>query len=334
MFKQAIQALLIASMGWSSTVGATPSAKAEDTPGLSTPDSIQAWKKQRRNWGRWGAEDQLGTANLITPAKRREAAKLVREGVSISLAHTLETHKAPDVPSPLVHEMIEHGEAPTSTYAADRLDVGYHGWSHTHLDALCHVFDEGRTYNGHAQSKVDSKGCSVLSVNGMRDGLLTRGVFIDMAAFKGVPYLEPGTPIHAADLEAWERKSKVKVTSGDAVIVRTGRWARRAAVGPWNVSAQSPGLHASSAEWFAARGVAVVATDVGLDVMPSGIDGMLVPVHVMLIAALGVHVIDNADLEALAKAASARGRYDFLLSVAPLAVEGGTGSPVNPIATF
>ncbi|AGC44862.1 cyclase [Myxococcus stipitatus DSM 14675] len=334
MFKHIIQALVIASVGWSSTVAAAPPEKSASTPGLSTPESIQAWKKQHRNWGRWGAEDQLGAANLISPAKRREAAKLVREGVSVSLAHTLETHKAPDVPSPLVHEMIEHGEAPTSTYAADRLDLGYHGWSHTHLDALCHVFDEGKTYNGHAQGKVDSKGCSVLSVHAMRDGLVTRGVFIDMAAFKGLPYLEPGTPIHASDLEAWERKTKVKVTSGDAVIVRTGRWARRAAVGPWDVSAHSPGLHASSVEWFAARGVAVVATDVGLDVMPSGVEAYVMPVHLLLISSLGVHVIDNADLEALAKASAARGRYDFLLSVAPLAVEGGTGSPVNPIATF
>lgn len=333
MFKSVIQGLVIACVGWGapSALAAEPTSGAK---GLSSPEAIQAWKKEHRNWGRWGDEDQLGTANLITPAKRREAAKLVREGVSVSLAHTLETREAADVPSPLEHQMLFHGGAPDATYSADRLGLGFHGWSHTHLDALCHMFDEGRTYNGYPQARVDVSGCSVLSVNAVRDGLLTRGVLIDMAAFKGVPYLEPGTPIHASDLEAWERKTKVKVTSGDAVIVRTGRWARRAAVGAWDVSSSSPGLHASSVEWLATRKVAVVATDVGLDVIPSGVEGMLVPVHVLLINALGVHVIDNADLEALAKAASSRGRYDFLLSVAPLAVEGGTGSPVNPIATF
>ncbi|NVJ24090.1 cyclase family protein [Myxococcus sp. AM011] len=335
MFQKSIQVLvLLASVGLTGVAVATPPPSTPVSRGLSSPEAIQTWKTQHRNWGRWGPEDQLGTANLITPAKRKEAARLVREGVSVSLAHTLETRQAADVPSPLEHQMLFHGEAPESTYSADRLALGFHGWSHTHLDALCHVFDEGRTYNGYAQSKVDAKGCSVLSVNTVRDGLTTRGVLIDMAAFKGVPYLEPGTPIHAADLEAWERKTKVKVTSGDAVIVRTGRWARRAAVGAWDVSSHSPGLHVSSVEWLAARGVAVVATDVGLDVLPSGVEGLLIPVHLLLINTLGVHVIDNADLEALAKVATARGRYDFLLSIAPLAVEGGTGSPVNPIATF
>ncbi|NTX03541.1 MULTISPECIES: cyclase family protein [Myxococcus] len=334
MFKKLIQVLVLASAGWSAAVVAAPPQGAPVARGLSSREAIQDWKKQHGNWGRWGQEDQLGTANLITPAKRKEAAKLVRDGVSVSLAHTLETRQAADVPSPLERQMLFHGEAPESTYSADHLGIGFHGWSHTHLDALCHVFDEGRTYNGYPQSKVDSKGCSVLSVNEVRDGLLTRGVLIDMAAFKGVPYLEPGTPIHAADLEAWERKTKVKVSSGDAIIVRTGRWARRAAVGPWDVSSKSPGLHASSVEWLAARGVSIVATDVGLDVLPSGVEGVVMPVHVLLINTLGVHVIDNADPEALAKAAAARGRYDFLLSVAPLAIEGGTGSPVNPIATF
>ncbi|MCP3104308.1 cyclase family protein [Myxococcus sp. K15C18031901] len=316
-----------------SNAEATPPPSAPDA-GWSTARDLQAWKEKHRNWGRWGEKDVLGAANLITPARRREALKRVREGVSVSLAHTVETAPAADVPSPFVLEMLHTGESPASTFSADRWSVGFHGWSHTHLDALCHIFDEGRTYNGHPQDTVGAKGCSVLSILALREGLLTRGVFIDMAAFQGVPYLEPGTPIHASDLEAWERKTKVRVASGDAVIVRTGRWARRAAVGPWDVSSRSAGLHASSVEWFAARGVSVVATDVGLDVLPSGVEGVVVPVHVLLINTLGVHVIDNADLEALAKATAARRRYDFLFTVAPLAVEGGTGSPVNPIATF
>ncbi|MBU8896720.1 cyclase family protein [Corallococcus sp. H22C18031201] len=314
-------------------LGALP-VSAEDAPSLSTAQDIQAWKARHTNWRRWGAEDQLGAANLITRDKRKQAAKLVRDGVSVSIAHTVETQKAADVPSPLEHDMLTSGEPDSSTYSSDRLSIGYHGWSHTHIDALCHIFAEGQMYNGYPQGRVNAQGCAVLSINALRDGLLTRGVLIDMPALLGVPYLEPGTPITAKDLDAWEKKTQVRVTPGDAVIVRTGRWARRAAVGPWDVSQHSPGLHASTAEWFRQRGVAVVATDVGADVMPSGVDGVVMPIHRMLIHTLGVYLIDNADPEALSRAAAERRRYDFLFTLAPLAVDGGTGSPANPIATF
>jgi kynurenine formamidase len=304
---------------------ATPFATAKD---------IDTWMEKNRNWQRWGPEDQLGAANLISAAKRKDAARLVREGVSVSLAHPLETQKAEDVPYPLGHDMIFTGESPDSMYSADSLSIGFHGFSHTHLDALCHIFDHGKMYNGYDQKLVTAKGCATLAVSALKEGLLTRGVLIDLPALQGVPYLEPGTAIHAKDLEAWEKKTKVRVSSGDAVIIRTGRWARRAAVGPWDVSKQSAGLHASTADWFKKRGVAVVATDVGLDVIPSGVEGAFLPVHVMLINALGIHVIDNADPEALSKAAAERKRHDFFLGIAPLNVEGGTGSPVNPIAVF
>ncbi|WP_095988156.1 cyclase family protein [Cystobacter fuscus] len=304
---------------------ATPFATAKD---------IDTWMEKNRNWRRWGPEDQLGAVNLISAAKRKDAARLVREGVSVSLAHPLETQKAEDVPYPLGHDMLFTGESPDSTYSADSLSIGFHGFSHTHLDALCHIFHQGKMFNGYDQNLVTAKGCATLAVSALKDGILTRGVLIDLPAFQGVPYLEPGTAIHAKDLEAWEKKTKVRVTSGDAVIIRTGRWARRAAVGPWDVSKQAAGLHASTADWFKKRGVAVVATDVGLDVIPSGVEGSFLPVHVMLINALGIHVIDNADPEALSKAAAERKRHDFLLGIAPLNVEGGTGSPVNPIAVF
>ncbi|MDC0710228.1 cyclase family protein [Stigmatella sp. ncwal1] len=317
-------------------LGALPGAAQTSAaaPSFQTAQDIDAWKEKNRNWNRWGPEDQLGAVNLITPAKRKEAAKLVREGVSVSLAHPLETQKAEDVPSPLGHRMLFTGESPESQYTADALSLEFHGFTHTHLDALCHVFDHGKMYNGYPQSLVTAKGCAKLAVSALKDGILTRGVLIDIPALQGVAYLEPGTPIHAKDLEAWEKKTKVRVSSGDAVIIRTGRWARRAAVGPWDVSQHSAGLHASTADWFKKRGVALIATDVGLDVLPSGVKDDPFPTHVMVINALGISVLDNADTEALVQAAAERKRYDFLLSIAPLRVEGGTGSPVNPIATF
>ncbi|ADO74650.1 cyclase family protein [Stigmatella aurantiaca] len=317
-------------------LGTSPAAAQNSAPAPSfkTAQDVEAWKEKNRNWNRWGPEDQLGAVNLITPAKRKEAARLVREGVSISLAHPLETQKAADVSSPLGHKMLFTGESPESLYSADALSLEFHGFTHTHLDALCHVFDHGKMYNGYEQKLVTANGCAKLAVTTLKDGILTRGVLIDIPALQGVPYLEPGTPIHAKDLEAWEKKTKVRVSSGDAVIVRTGRWARRAAVGPWDVSQHSAGLHASTADWFKKRGVALVATDTGLDVLPSGVENDPFPTHVMLINALGISVLDNADTEALSKAIAERKRYDFLLSIAPLIVEGGTGSPVNPIAVF
>ncbi|SEM60652.1 Kynurenine formamidase [Stigmatella aurantiaca] len=315
----------------------TSPAAAQDSaasPSFKTAKDIEAWKEKNRNWNRWGPEDQLGAVNLITAAKRKEAVKLVRDGVSVSLAHPLETQKAEDNPSPLGHRMLFTGEAADAQYSADGLSIEFHGFAHTHLDALCHVFDQGKMYNGYDQKLVTANGCAKLAVSAFKDGILTRGVLIDIPAFRGVPYLEPGTAIHAADLEAWEKKTKVRVSSGDAVIVRTGRWARRAAVGPWDLTKQSAGLHASTADWFKKRGVALVATDVGLDVLPSGVEGDAFPTHIMLINALGISIIDNADPEALSQAAAQRKRYDFLLSINPLRVEQGTGSPVNPIATF
>ncbi|WNG21580.1 cyclase family protein [Cystobacter fuscus] len=316
-------------------LSALPGAAQESAaPPVKTAKDVQGWMEKNRNWQRWGPQDQLGAVNLISPAKRKQAAQLIREGVSVSVAHPLETQKSADVTHPLAHQMIATGESADSSYSMDSLTIAYHGFAHTHLDALCHVFNEGKTFNGYDQKLVTASGCGTLAVSAYKDGIVTRGVLIDLPALRGVAWLEPDTAIQASDLEAWEKKTKVRVSSGDAVIVRTGRWARRAAKGPWDVSAQSAGLDVSTADWFKKRGVALVATDVGLDVLPPRVEGVTFPVHRMLINSLGIAVIDDADPEALSKAAAARKRHDFFFSVAPLNVEGGTGSPVNPIAIF
>ncbi|AKU98600.1 Cyclase family protein [Labilithrix luteola] len=332
--------LLVALVATTLACAPAPSSPAKspssgEHPRFTSAADVEAWKKVHSRTGAWGANDERGAANLLTAEKRRAAASLVREGVSVSIARPLETKVAPDVPSPLGHDMLENGESPKSTYSADRLTLGFHGWSHTHVDALCHIFDHGKMYNGFPQNRVTaSEGCQVLGVDRIRDGLFTRGVLVDVPAFRGTSWLEPGSPVTADELTAWEARTGTKVGAGDAVIVRTGRWARRASVGPWDVSQNSPGLHASAAEWLRERNVAVVATDVGLDVIPSGVAGDILPVHVMLINTLGVYVIDDCDPEALAKELARRGRSDFLFVVAPLVIEGGTGSPINPLAVL
>lgn len=303
-----------------------------------TLETIDAWRSELSNAGRWGEDDELGALNLITAAKRKAAAALVRDGVSVSLAHDMLTEPAADNPNPLEHTMLATGGSDNpSPYAMDRYAVAYHGFAHTHLDALCHVFHDGKMYNGYGRATVTADGCGALDVTAARDGVFTRGVLVDIPWVKGVDYLEPGTPIYPEDLEAFEEKSGIEIGPGDAVLLRTGRWARRAEKGPWGPAAGAAGLHASCAPWLEERDIALLGSDAGSDVVPSGIEGtsgLFLPIHELVIGAMGVPIIDNADLERVSAEARARGRFEFLLTLAPLRVSGGTGSPVNPIATF
>ena len=291
---------------------------------------FERWKTELSNWGRWGKDDQLGALNLITPAKRREAAALVREGFSVSLSRDADTQKAVDNPDPFEHSMITTG--------TDRMGVIPHGVAHTHLDSLAHINYDGVFYNGYKPDAdaVMKSGHSRNSIVNLKNGIFTRGVLVDLPRLKGVPYVEPGTPIYASDIEAWEKLAGVKVSTGDALFIRTGRWARRAKTGPFdtNRTARRSGPSATMIPWLRQRDVALLGGDTPPSVAPSDAEGETGAVHDFALVYLGVHVFDNVDLEALAEAAAVRKRWEFLLTVAPLAIRGGTGSPVNPIATF
>ena len=300
-----------------------------------TKADVDRWMKELSNWGRWGKDDQLGAINLITSAKRKQAAALVREGVSISLAHDVEKEAAADNARPFTHTMNMVGLNNTMVpFSLDTFSVNYHGYAHTHLDALCHMFYEGKMYNGFSQNEVTQSGAAKLSILNLKQGVFTRGILMDMARLKGVPYLEPGTAIYPQDLDAWEKMAGVKVGSGDVIFIRTGRWARRKAVGPWDVGSHAAGLHASCARWLKQRDVAIIGSDAASDVVPSGVEGVSLPIHQLTLIALGVHIFDNCDLEAIAEGAAARKRWEFLLTASPRAVSGATGSPLNPLATF
>jgi kynurenine formamidase len=299
-----------------------------------TQADIDRWMTELSNWGRWGKEDELGAMNLITPGKRKQAAALVKEGVSVSLSRSTEKERAVDIQSPFGHVMNQSGVKNPGSFSIDTYSVLYHGYAHTHLDALCHMFYRGKMFNGFSQEEVTEKGAQRLSVHNLKNGIFTRGILMDFPRLKGVPYLEPGTPIYPEDLEAWEKRAGVKVSSGDVVFIRTGRWARRATLGPWNISETSAGLHASCARWLRQRDVAMIGSDAASDVMPSGVEGVRQPIHQIVLIALGVHIFDNCDLEALSEASESRKRWEFLLTAAPLAVTGGTGSPLNPLAIF
>ena len=305
-----------------------PSAQTGDSDRAVTEAQYEQWKAELSNWGRWGADDEIGALNLVTPAKRLEAVALVEDGFTVSLAGDANTVEAVDNRYPYEHEMIG--------ISSDRISVRYHGISHTHLDALAHVNDDGVFYNGYAPDPAAVKeGHPKNSIHNLKSGIVTRGVLIDIPRLRGVPWLEPGTPIYVEDLEAWEAQAGVRVSAGDALFVRTGVWARRAAEGPWlrgrSPGGRSAGLHPSVIPWLKERDIALMGSDHPTYVAPSELPGA---VHDFALLYLGVHMFDNCDLEALAEAAAERNRWEFLLMAAPLPIRGGTGSPLNPIALF
>jgi kynurenine formamidase len=293
-----------------------------------TKEQYERWKKELSNWGRWGKDDEIGALNLITPARRKAAAALVRDGVSVSLAGDPDTEKAVDNPNPFEHQMQGIG--------SDRWGVSYHGIAHTHLDALAHINEDGVFYNGYKpdpDAVLKANHHFKNSIHNVKNGIFTRGVLIDIPRLKGVPYLEQGTPIYVEDLEAWEKQAGIKVGPGDALFVRTGVWARRKALGPYarGRNARDAGLDPSVIPWLKQRDIALMGSDHPQYVSPSNITAAA---HDFALIYLGVHLLDNCDLEALSEAAAARRRWDFLLTLAPIPIVGGTGSPINPIATF
>jgi kynurenine formamidase len=311
--------------------GAALHAQSEDPRDVSA-EQYTRWKTELSNWGRWGANDEIGALNLITAEKRRQAATLVRDGVSVSLAADADTEKAIDNANPYEITML--------SISSDRIAVSYHGITHTHLDSLAHINEQGVFYNGYKPQaeEVLARGHAKNSIHNVKNGLFTRGVLIDIPRLKGVPYLQPGTPIYVEDLEAWERETGVKVSAGDALFVRTGVWARRNAVGPWlrgrAEGGLSAGLHPSVIPWLKARDIALLGSDHPQYVSPGAPGAPRGAVHDFALVYLGVHLFDNCDLEALARTAAASNRWEFLLTAAPLPIRGGTGSPLNPIATF
>ena len=289
----------------------------------------EQWKLELSNWGRWGEDDEIGALNLITPEKRLEAVALVQEGFSLSLAVDANTVQAVDNPDPYEHEMLGIG--------SDRISVSYHGMAHTHMDAMAHWEEGGTFYNGYTPDPeaVHESGHERNSIHNLKDGVLTRGILIDIPRLRGLPYLGPSSAVYVEDLEAWEEQTGVRVSSGDALFIRTGVWARREAEGPWlrgrARGGRSAGLHPSVIPWLKERDIALLGSDHPTYVSPSNLPGAL---HDFAILYLGIHMIDNADLEALGAAAAERGRWEFLLMLAPLPIPGGTGSPLNPIAVF
>lgn len=325
-------------------MGIDPATK----PHVPTEETVRGWFDDLSNWGRWGPDDTLGTLNHLTPERRIAAARTVQLGRSVSCAwditpgQSAEEHSAPqrwmyrtglgftDKPAPAPPRMRDGCMGTASEF----ISMVFHGRTITHLDALSHVFWNGRMYNGLPSSYVtDRDGATVYDVRTVASGIQGRGVLLDIPRVRGVDALEPGTPVHPLDLEAAEQAQGVRVGPGDLLLVRTGDGLLRRE-GRWRPAENGQaGIHASCLPWLHERSVALLGSCGPQDVLPSGY-GIYLPVHAVAIVAMGMWLVDNCQLEDLASTCAELGRWEFLLTVNPLRLTGVTGGPVNPVALF
>jgi kynurenine formamidase len=289
-------------------------------------------------WSRWGPDDQRGTLNHLTPARTAAGAALVRSGEVVSLSHDLATEPTPEHPHPVQHHMLASGDARDSSgiegyeAARDHLSLDVHGLWTTHVDALSHMFVDGRMYGGRPASEVRSDGARANTVLTMADGVVGRGVLLDVPRALGIEFLDNGEIVTVADLEATETAQGVVVGPGDVVLVAWGRQARRRARRGFDGFS---GLHPECLPWLADREVAVLGSDGISDPMPFlGTERWPFPVHQIGIVAMGLPLIDNVALAALGDRCAAVERFDFLFTMSPLRIRGGTGCPVNPVAVL
>jgi len=245
---------------------------------------------------------------------------------------------------PPVHFMLQSGEAYVTPSGASRgprqvardfFGMIFHGITITHIDALSHIFWEGKMYNGRpAEAVTTDRGATEHSIEALKDGIVTRGVLLDIARVRGKEWLEGGEAVFPEDLEAAEKAQGVRVDEGDALCLRFGWYKRRNRVGPSPRSIGRPGLHAATLPWLHQRGVALIAADASQDVSPSGYETLDIPVHQVGIVAMGLWLIDSANFDELAQRCQELARWEFLFTLAPLRFPGVTGSPLTPLAVF
>ncbi len=320
---------------------------------IPSQDEVLTYFQTLSNWGRWGPDDVLGTLNHITPAVRLAAARTITEGRTVTCAWDVDTTVGPETtsaPPQRYMVMTREGLADEGRVfppgitpgdrqagAAEYVGLVFHGYSVTHLDALSHIFWDGRLYNGQPAAAVSaSNGATRHDVRGVADqAIVTRGVLIDVARSRRVPWLEPGEFVLPEELDRACVDQGVEVQPGDAVLLRTGYGRKKLEVGPDHVAEVGrAGWHAACLPWIHGHDVALVGADTAQDVIPSGYDAVRIPLHAVGIPAMGLYLLDNCNLEALSTTCEELGRWSFHLTVAPLRIVGGTGSPVTPVATF
>lgn len=297
--------------------GSVAARRSTDRAEAQTPNAFD----YKRNWGRWGNDDQKGAVNLITPAKRIEAARLVRSGRAVSLSRVFTP------PQHYIRVNSDRGSV------VDYYGFEYHGVAITHMDALSHMWDRNGMWQGRDPSKeMDSFGVKFADITAFGDGLFTRGVLLDVAKHRGTPYVVPGQPVTGQELQTIAKAIGVTIGPGDALLVHCGREAFTRGGRTYGGATEGrPGFDSSCARFIRDHDVAVFVWDMH-DALPDP-GGHRWPLHGVLYS-YGVPLIDNTLLEPLAQACTEERRNEFLFMAQPLKVARGTGSPVNPIAMF
>ncbi|MFI1151346.1 MULTISPECIES: cyclase family protein [Streptomyces] len=307
---------------------------------MGTPDGMSgadfgSLYRELRNTAPGGVAP-LGALVTLTPARTLAAAREVRSGRSVSLAAPVNTRAGPDNAEPAQHRLTAPAGAPDPDglqFARDRIAMNIHGDVDSHIDALCHVIYGGTLHGGVPAADVLSPdGSAALSIDLARDGIVGRGVLLDVPRLHGIPWLEPGSHVSAEDLAAAEAQQGVRVGRGDILLVRVGHQRRRAQLGAWDSAGARAGLHPTALRFLAERQVAVLGGDGNNDTAPSAVPSVAFPVHVLAVHAMGLHLLDYLQFEELAPLCEREGRWSFLCVIAPLRLSSATGSPVNPLA--
>jgi kynurenine formamidase len=305
---------------------------------MVSAEAFRALFAELSTWGRWGEDDERGALHHLTDQLVATAARDVRQGLTVTLSLPLNTQSAIHNPHPAVHYMTDSSGADVGSgslhFLKDYVGVDYHYDGHTHIDALCHIAYRGVLYNRRPEDAVTPEGAPVDAIDVLKDGLVGRGVLLDIPAVRGKRWLEPGEHVFCEDLEAAETQQGVTVRPGDILLVNVGHARRLGELGPWDTAQAKAGLHPTSLRFLAERSVAALGSDGNSDTAPSSTEGLDFPIHVLAINAMGVHLLDYLQFEDLRVACERAGRWEFLFVAAPLRIVGGTGSPINPIAVL
>jgi kynurenine formamidase len=309
-------------------------------------EAIYEAAQKLSNWGRWGADDQLGTLNHISPQDIVDAGKLIRKGkvfaLGLSLKEPIQSGLFGGRWNP-IHTMLATGTDaaagnqdtpfPYLRYADDAINMPCQ--ASTQWDALCHIFLDDKMYNGFDARLVDSRGAKKLGIENYRDKMVGRGVLLDIARLKGVESLDDGYAISNEDLDACAKAQNVKIKKGDFVIVRTGHQERCLKKGDWTGygGGAAPGVAFETCYWLHEKEVAGICTDTwGCEVRPNETKDANQPWHWVVIPAMGIAMGEIFYLKELAEDCAQDKVYEFFFSAPPLHLPGGAGSPINPQA--
>lgn len=294
---------------------------------------FRALYERLKRASRWGPQDRRGALNHISRTDVVAAASDVWRGQPVSMGAVIESEVAADNPAPAIHQM-SRADAPGVSFAMDRVAMYIHGNADSHIDALCHVIYDGALYNGVRADTITAAGATELSIEVAADGIVGRGLLLDIPRARGVPWLEPGDHVTAEDLLAAEAAQEDRITEGDLLFVRVGHRSRRRELGPWDAAGARAGLHPAALELLSERRIAALGSDGNNDTAPSAAEGADFPVHVLAINAMGLHLLDYLHLENLQAVCQELRRWSFFCVIAPLRLRAAAGSPVNPIAIF